>query len=116
MLVLTGGDVTARLERLYRSRYEAFCRLAMAVTGDIERAHEAVQDGFVRAYASRGTFRGDGSLDAWVWRIILRSAIDARPDGVPLADVADAVVILPFPDRDPALAVTTRKQTSPRSP
>ena len=76
----------------------------MSIAGDLERAHEAVQDGFVRAYASRGSFRGDGSLDAWVWRIILRSAIDARPAGTSIADIADAAVSIPFPDRDPALA------------
>ena len=77
--------------------------MTMAVTGDLERAHEAVQDGFVRAYAARGSFRGDGSLEAWVWKIILRSAIDARPAGASIADIADAVVAVPFPDRDPAL-------------
>ena len=39
VLVVSGGDIAARLERLYRSRYEVFCRMAMAVTGDIERAN-----------------------------------------------------------------------------
>lgn len=95
--------MAGRLERLYRSRYDVFCRMTMAVTGDLERAHEAVQDGFVRAYTARGSFRGEGSLDAWVWRIILRSAIDARPAGVLVVDIADAVAAVPFPDRDPAL-------------
>ena len=74
------------------------------ITGDLERAHEAVQEGFVRAYAARGSYRGDGSLEAWVWRIILRSAIDARPAGMAIADIADAAAAVPFPDRDPALA------------
>ena len=79
--------------------------MTMAVTGDLERAHEAVQDGFVRAYAARGSFRGDGSLEAWVWRTAyLRSAIDARPAGMAIADIADAAASVPFPDRDPALA------------
>ena len=104
MLVLSGGDVTERIERLYRSRYDAFCRMAMAVTGDLERAHEAAQDGFVRAYAAGGSFRGDGSLEAWVWKIILRSAIDARPAGAPIAGLAEAAAAVPFPDRDSALA------------
>jgi RNA polymerase sigma factor (sigma-70 family) len=102
-------DAAARIERLYRARYSTFCRMAAAVTGDIERAHEAVQDGFVRAYASRASYRGEGSLDAWVWRIVLRSALDARAQGGAVADIADAAVALPFPERDPALAAAVQE-------
>ena len=47
------------LEGLYRARHAYFVRVARAITGDPERAHEAVQDAFADAIRSRRTFRGD---------------------------------------------------------
>ena len=90
------------------------CRMATAVTGDVDRAHEAVQDGFARALGAIGSFRDEGPLEAWVWRIILRSAIDGRPSGAPITDVAEAVVRLPFPERDPDLAAALESLTPRR--
>jgi RNA polymerase sigma-70 factor (ECF subfamily) len=96
--------VEVGLERLYRERYRVLCRLACAVTGDLERAHEAVQEGFTRAWRARDGFRGDGSLEGWVWRIVLRCALDARGDAVDTPVDAATAVALPFPERDPLLA------------
>jgi RNA polymerase sigma factor (sigma-70 family) len=67
------------LEVLYRSRFEVFARVAASVTGDPERARDAVQDAFATAVRKRGSFRADGPLEAWVWRIVLNAArSDAR--------------------------------------
>ena len=67
------------LEVLYRSRFDVFARVAASVTGDPERAHDAVQDAFATAVRKRRSFRGDGPLEAWVWRIVLNAArSDAR--------------------------------------
>ena len=104
-----GSTVDAALERLYRQRYRALCRIALAVTGDVERAHDAVQEGFARAYAARSQFRGDGSVEAWVTRIVLRAAggtqraFDALPEDLPTSlpflernhELADALAALP---------------------
>ena len=65
------------IEDLYRRRYRAFRYGAAAVTGDLGLAHDAVQEGFSRALARRSSYRG-GSLEAWVWRIVLRAALDDR--------------------------------------
>jgi len=62
------------LEALYRTRFEVFARVAASVTGDSERARDAVQEGFATAVRKRGSFRGDGPLEAWVWRIVLNAA------------------------------------------
>ena len=62
------------LESLYRERHAHFVRVARAITGDPERAHEAVQDAFADAIRSRRTFRGDAPLEAWVWRAVLNAA------------------------------------------
>ena len=48
--------------------------MACSITGDREVAAEAVQDGFADAIRSRETFRGDGPLEAWVWRAVVNAA------------------------------------------
>ena len=59
---------------MYRSRFEIFVRVAASVSGDSERAHDAVQEAFATAVQKRSSFRGDGPLEAWVWRIVLNAA------------------------------------------
>jgi RNA polymerase sigma-70 factor (ECF subfamily) len=66
-----------QLEDLYRSHGQRFARLAWAITGDRELAWDALQDGFARALVRGGSFRGDGSLEAWVARIVTNAARDA---------------------------------------
>jgi RNA polymerase sigma factor (sigma-70 family) len=85
------------IEALYRESAGDFFRFAFAKTGDPERARDAVQDGFAHAIRSRATFRGKGSLEAWVTRCVINAAHDlnraasqtpAGPDDV----AADSVI------------------------
>jgi RNA polymerase sigma factor (sigma-70 family) len=97
------------VERVYEAHYRAFCRMAAAVTGDAESGRDAVQEGFAKALASMDAYRGDGPLPAWVWRIVLRAALDRRRadahDGSQLVADTDAwSATLPHPERDPELA------------
>jgi len=64
------------IEALYRARAADFLRFALAKTGDPDRARDAVQDGFAHAIRSRATFRGTGSLEAWVARCVINAAHD----------------------------------------
>jgi len=66
------------IERLYRSRFRRFLRVAIAITGDYESALEAVHDGFGDAIRSRASFRRAGSLEAWVWRAVVNASRDVR--------------------------------------
>jgi RNA polymerase sigma-70 factor, ECF subfamily len=68
------GAKLDELEALYRSRFDVFARIAASVTGDPERAHDAVQEAFATAVRKRRSFRGEGPLEAWVWRIVLNAA------------------------------------------
>lgn len=65
------------LEALYARDFQTYVRVARAITGDRERAVEAVQDGFARAIDSRHSFRGDGPVGAWVWQIVVNAARSA---------------------------------------
>jgi RNA polymerase sigma-70 factor, ECF subfamily len=63
-----------QIEEIYAERFPCFLRVARAVVGDRERALEAVQDGFADAIRSRASFRGDGPLEAWIWRAVVNAA------------------------------------------
>jgi RNA polymerase sigma-70 factor (ECF subfamily) len=92
------------LERLYRDRYAVYCRMAVAVTGDVGRAHEAVQEAFIRALRLRDGYRGTGTVEGWLWRIVLREAYGAR-GADPSAPLPEELgTTLPMPDRNPGLA------------
>ncbi len=72
------GARLEQIERLYRERYRHFLRVARAVVGDEAAAHDAVQDGFSQAICKRDSYRGDGPLEAWIWRSVVYAAIDVR--------------------------------------
>ncbi len=85
---MSKGADHRELETLYRTRFHDFLRVAAAVTRDDHLAYDAVQDAFARALRSRRSFRDEAPLDAWVWRIVINAAHDARPAGT-LELVAD---------------------------
>lgn len=66
------------IEVLYRTRFPHFLRVATAVTGDRDTALEAVQDAFADVVRGRRAFRGEGPLEAWVWRAVVNAARKAR--------------------------------------
>lgn len=92
------------IEELYRQRYGRFRDGVATITGDRESARDVVQEAFARALRKRRSFRGEGSLEAWVWRIALRTAREhvGRRSGVSLNGSVPAA--LNEPHRDPALA------------
>jgi RNA polymerase sigma-70 factor (ECF subfamily) len=77
------------IESLYRARFPYFVQVARAIVGDRERAVEAVQDGFADAIRGREGFRGDGPLEAWVWRAVVNAARKATRR--PLVEVGSAI-------------------------
>jgi RNA polymerase sigma-70 factor (ECF subfamily) len=66
------------LEQLYRDRYRTFRDILAGVVGSHDLAREVVQEAFSRALREQRKFRGDGSLEAWVWRIALNVALKRR--------------------------------------
>jgi RNA polymerase sigma-70 factor (ECF subfamily) len=71
---LSRGASVAELERLYRADFLRFVRVATAVAGDEESGADAVHDAFVQAVRNRRSYRGDGPLEAWVWRMVVNAA------------------------------------------
>jgi RNA polymerase sigma-70 factor (ECF subfamily) len=67
-----------KLEALYRERLHDYTRAATAIAGDEEAGRDAVQDAFAKAVRKRKRFRGDGDVEAWLLRIVVNAARDAR--------------------------------------
>jgi RNA polymerase sigma-70 factor (ECF subfamily) len=96
------------IETLYRERYRRFRDGVATITGDYDSARDVVQETFARALRKRRSFRGEGSLEAWVWRIALRTAREhvRRVPGASLNGSLEAA--LAEPERDPVLAEALR--------
>jgi RNA polymerase sigma factor (sigma-70 family) len=76
------GPLTGQLEIAYRRRYRQFLRVATAIVGDEAAGHDAVQEGFAQALREQRSFRGEGTVDGWVWRIVVNAALASRRRGV----------------------------------
>jgi len=99
------------LELLYRAKLADFCRAATAIAGDAELGRDAVQDAFARAVRKRRRFRGDGPLEAWVWRIVVNAARDARRKrGVVAESVQTEAPDAPPGERLPLELLTERQR------
>ena len=68
------GDAQAFQDLVERETASVF-RACYRTLGRIHDAEDATQEAFVIAYRSIGTFRGDGSLSAWLARIATRQAL-----------------------------------------
>jgi RNA polymerase sigma-70 factor (ECF subfamily) len=83
--------VTGEFEEVYRRRYRQFLRVATAILGDEATAHDAVQDGFAKALREQSSFRGEGPLEAWVWRMVVNASLAARRRRVARHEESEAV-------------------------
>jgi RNA polymerase sigma-70 factor, ECF subfamily len=108
-------DERARaIEAVYRERYARFRDVLVALTGSREVGSDAVQETFAQALRDRGAFRGEGSLEGWIWRIAIRTAGKERASpGIPGAshELSTNGAVAPSPawsDLDPELAEAVR--------
>jgi DNA-directed RNA polymerase specialized sigma24 family protein len=72
------GASVDEIELVYRRLYPEFLRVSTAIVGDEVEAADAIQDAFASVLRSRGTLRGRGSLEAWVWRVVVNAARKRR--------------------------------------
>ena len=63
---------------MYRARYPDFLRVCIAMTGDREAAHDAVQEGFARGLRSLPAGLDADAAEAWLWRVVTNAARDQR--------------------------------------
>jgi RNA polymerase sigma factor (sigma-70 family) len=78
---ITGQPNTASLaeiERVYKERFGEFVRVATAITGGHANAPDVVQDAFASLIRKRGSFLGHGTLEGWIWRGVVNTAVSHR--------------------------------------
>ena len=75
------GATLDELRAIYEGRLAELTRVARAIVGDATSAEDVVQEAFVRAVRQRASYDGRGSLNGWVWRIVVNVARDARTRG-----------------------------------
>jgi RNA polymerase sigma-70 factor (ECF subfamily) len=102
------GGIDSDLEELYRRRQGAFQVMLASVTGNVESARDVVQEAFAQALRDQNGFRGDGSLEAWVWRIAFRVAVGSNGSRELSVDEVPEVA---FVDKnaDPTFAAAVRE-------
>ena len=62
-------------ERIMREHNRTLFRTARAILRDDAEAEDALQEAYVQAYRSLGTFRGDAKLSTWLARIVANEAL-----------------------------------------
>jgi len=82
----------------YERTYPRAFGIAYGVTGERGLAEDATQDAFVAAYRERTRYRGDGPVEAWLYRIVVNTAISATRR----RRVRFIVPLDPVADREPA--------------
>ena len=110
------GVVVARIAAAYESRFTDYVRVATAIAGDRERGRDAVQDAFARAIAGCLAYRGDGPLEAWLWRAVTNAAHNQRRAQRALVPAASIEHELTRSRRPRAMATTRCAGTWPPSP
>ena len=96
------------IEGVYRSRGAAFLRVATAITGDAAAAHDSVQEGFALAIRHRSRYRGDGPLEAWIWRLVVNAARSQRRRRAPVPTADTGTTQARHPPTSPSCARSSR--------
>jgi RNA polymerase sigma factor (sigma-70 family) len=102
------GRLDSDLEDLYRRRHGALQVMLASVTGSVESARDVVQEAFAQALRDQNGFRGEGSLEGWVWRIALRLAVGSKGSRELAVDEVPEVAFVDE-SRDPTLAAAVRE-------
>src|SRR5262245_26182672 len=76
---------------LYERGFHTYLRVAEAIVGDADVAHDVVQEAFARAIRGRNSYRGTGPLEGWLWRTLVNTARTARRTAPPAHMPLDAL-------------------------
>ena len=114
---ISSGDKDA-FAILVERETPALFRACYRILGDVSDAEDAVQETFVTVYRAIATYRGEGSLGAWLARIATRQALRRFRGHRPTTslDAATEVLELPAGGNDPlGEAVSAETQRSIRA-
>jgi RNA polymerase sigma-70 factor, ECF subfamily len=92
------GDPEA-FRALFEKHKDMVYSVALRYCGDSVVAQDIAQDTFLKLFSTIGSFRGDSSFDAWLYRMVVNSCFDQRRRTRRLAPLVDEILsVLPTPD------------------
>lgn len=97
------GASLEELQAAYESNLASFVRTTTAIMGSREAGRDAVHDAFVSLVRGREGFRGSGTVEAWAWSAVVRTAQKgaARQRELPTPDPpGDEGPLAPDDDRE----------------
>lgn len=113
--------------RILVERYQGrLFRMALRILRDEDAARDAVQEGFLKAYASLARFEERSGFYTWMYRLVMNQCIDMRrreradrrvawPEGDPLEEAAlEPAVAAALPERAEPLEEVARKELRAR--
>src|SRR5438105_5847097 len=99
------GDARA-FEQIMRQHNRTLFRTARAILRDDAEAEDALQEAYIQAYRSLGTFRAEAKLTTWLARIVANEALmrlrkqTRRAEIVPMQPAASAEALEQVMDTD----------------
>lgn len=91
-----------------KALYERYCRKMMIVcqryAKSSQEAEDALQEGFLKVFASLKSFRGDAMLDTWITRIMINTALNAQRQKLYLLPMVDITEVNLPEDEEISLA------------
>jgi RNA polymerase sigma factor (sigma-70 family) len=81
-------------EALYTKYYRKMFGVCLRYAPDRETAEDILQDGFVKVFKNIGSFHGTGSLEGWIRRIMVNTALELlrkKSTMYPVVDLDQAI-------------------------
>ena len=72
------GAALEEIAAVYAESAPRLRRVAGGITGNADAAQDVVQEAFARAIRKRTSFARTGSLEAWLWRVVVNTALNRR--------------------------------------
>ena len=94
--LITAGKHRDAVAECARAHHRVLGRLAMALTGSQADADEVVQETLLRAHRAMPTYRGEGSVKAWlcgIARHVCAHVLESRKRGANLGDALELVIV-----------------------
>jgi RNA polymerase sigma-70 factor (ECF subfamily) len=73
-----GGATLAEIESVYAADAPKLRRIAAGIVGDFEAGQDVVQEAFALAIRKRRSFLRRGSIEGWIWRVVVNTALNRR--------------------------------------
>ena len=63
-------------KKVFETFYGKMLVVCLRYTNGVDEAKDVLQDGFIKVFDKIGKFDGKGSLEGWIRRVIVNTAID----------------------------------------